>query len=157
MKDVATKIELSMFAQVMEYTNWRGEVATRRIIPLETFFGATKWHPEYQWLMTALDVDKGAFRDFALRDCNFSKEPLSLKRCDDLDEGCVGKLDGMIETRDVVVAIVGCFKADVSAADVSRVAEGLGLDRDAVTSCISSSVDDGTLRQGERFMLQLGD
>lgn len=49
------------------YTNWCGETAERKIIPLRIWFGATQWHPEPQWLLAAIDVEKGAERDFALR------------------------------------------------------------------------------------------
>jgi hypothetical protein len=50
------------------YTNWRNETSERHIIPLRVWFGSTKWHKEGQWLLTALDVDKQAERDFALKD-----------------------------------------------------------------------------------------
>lgn len=50
------------------YRNWRGEVGERNIIPHSVWFGATEWHPEPQWLLSALDTDKGAARDFALAD-----------------------------------------------------------------------------------------
>lgn len=50
------------------YRNWRGEVAERRVIPREIHFGATEWHPEPQWLLRAFDMDKGAERDFAMKD-----------------------------------------------------------------------------------------
>ena len=50
------------------YKNYRGEVASRRIIPQRLWFGATEWHPDEQWLLDAIDVDRGATRSFALRD-----------------------------------------------------------------------------------------
>lgn len=50
------------------YRNWRGEVSERNIVPQSVWFGATEWHPEPQWLLSALDTDKGAARDFALAD-----------------------------------------------------------------------------------------
>lgn len=52
----------------IRYTNYRGETADRRIVPLRIRFAATDWHPEEQWLLDAIDVDKGAERSFALRD-----------------------------------------------------------------------------------------
>lgn len=52
----------------LTYTNWRGETAERTILPQRLWFGATEWHPEPQWLLTAIDVEKGAERDFALKD-----------------------------------------------------------------------------------------
>lgn len=50
------------------YRNWRGEVGERNIIPHSVWFGATEWHSEPQWLLSALDTDKWAARDFALAD-----------------------------------------------------------------------------------------
>jgi hypothetical protein len=49
------------------YRNYRGEVSQRRIVPQRVWFGASEWHPEPQWMLDALDVDKGE-RSFALRD-----------------------------------------------------------------------------------------
>jgi predicted DNA-binding transcriptional regulator YafY len=50
------------------YTNWKGETSIRHIAPIEIFFGSNEWHTEEQWLLLALDVDKGAERTFALKD-----------------------------------------------------------------------------------------
>ncbi len=50
------------------YRNHRGEIATRTITPERIWFGATDWHPELQWFLTAFDHEKLAPRDFALRD-----------------------------------------------------------------------------------------
>jgi predicted DNA-binding transcriptional regulator YafY len=50
------------------YKNYRGETARRRIVPQRLWFGATKWHPDKQWLLDAIDVDKRSPRSFALRD-----------------------------------------------------------------------------------------
>lgn len=50
------------------YTNYRGETARRKIIPQRLWFGATKWHPDEQWLLDAIDVEKKSQRSFALRD-----------------------------------------------------------------------------------------
>ena len=57
---------------LITYTNWRGETAQRRIIPQSVWFGATDWHPEPQWLLKAMDADKGEIRDFAMRDMRMS-------------------------------------------------------------------------------------
>ncbi len=54
------------------YTNWRGETALRKIVPWTASgrapfrFGSTDWHPEPQWLLSAIDVEKDQCRDFAL-------------------------------------------------------------------------------------------
>jgi len=50
------------------YTNYRGETALRTILPKSIRFGSTEWHPEPQWLLLALDVEKNADREFALKD-----------------------------------------------------------------------------------------
>lgn len=62
------------------YTNWRGETRTRRAVFEALFFGATKWHPEPQWFVDAIDLgrltDPGERRQFALRDMkDVSYEP----------------------------------------------------------------------------------
>jgi predicted DNA-binding transcriptional regulator YafY len=50
------------------YTNHRGEHSMRRILPIKIWFGATHWHPQPQWLLKAIDIEKDNYRDFALRD-----------------------------------------------------------------------------------------
>lgn len=57
----------------VKYTNYRGEVDVRQIIPVGPLkFRATDYHPEPQWIMRAFDIEKQAYREFALRDCDFS-------------------------------------------------------------------------------------
>lgn len=63
-----TKDEINLQQVSILYTNWRGEKAERVIVPISIWFGATEWHPEQQWLLKALDVEKDAERDFAMRD-----------------------------------------------------------------------------------------
>jgi predicted DNA-binding transcriptional regulator YafY len=53
---------------VIDYTNWRGHRAERRIRPLDLRFGSSQWHLTDQWLLHALDVDKDEIREFAMRD-----------------------------------------------------------------------------------------
>lgn len=53
------------------YTNYRGETAERIISPQRAWFGATEWHPEPQWLLTAFDHEKQANRDFAFKDFGY--------------------------------------------------------------------------------------
>jgi predicted DNA-binding transcriptional regulator YafY len=50
------------------YTNYRGETGLRRIRPERLHFGSTEWHPEPQWLLDAIDLDKSASRTFAMKD-----------------------------------------------------------------------------------------
>lgn len=75
-EDEAEIAEARRMATIIEptrmlYSNWRGETAQRRIIPIRLWLGSTEWHPEPGWLLRALDVDKDAMRDFALSDCTF--------------------------------------------------------------------------------------
>lgn len=50
------------------YRNYKGEVADRIAVPVQVFYGTTPHHPHPQWLLNALDLDKGEERDFALSD-----------------------------------------------------------------------------------------
>ncbi len=57
------------------YINYRGEKGWRRIQPLNIWFGSTEWHPERQWLIDAIDLEKKATRSFALSDIQAWEEP----------------------------------------------------------------------------------
>ena len=65
-----TKLPFDMRGPIrVRYTNWRGETADRHLMPTSLWFGSTEWHSEPQWLMKAVDLEKGgAVRDFALKD-----------------------------------------------------------------------------------------
>ena len=54
-----------------QYKNWRGDVATRKVVPDNIWFGESEWHDGPQWFMRATDVEKGEIRDFALLDMTF--------------------------------------------------------------------------------------
>jgi predicted DNA-binding transcriptional regulator YafY len=54
------------------YVNWRGQFAIRTVTPIRIYWGATKHHPQPQWLLEGFDHDKNATRDFALPDCDFA-------------------------------------------------------------------------------------
>ncbi len=53
---------------VIDYTNYRGERSTRRIVPRRIWFGDNDYHKSAQWILRAYDLDKQADRDFALKD-----------------------------------------------------------------------------------------
>lgn len=61
-------LDLPADAVCIQYRNYRGEIAARRVVPRRIWFGATEWHPGSQWILEALDLDKGAPRSFALKD-----------------------------------------------------------------------------------------
>lgn len=50
------------------YTNWKGETARRTIIPIAIHWGSTEWHSHEQWLLKVWDVEREAYRDYALKD-----------------------------------------------------------------------------------------
>jgi hypothetical protein len=49
---------------IIDYTNWRGERAKRRVVPISLVFTYNEWHPEQQWLMIALDSENGGKKKF---------------------------------------------------------------------------------------------
>ena len=52
-----------------EYVNWRGERASRRAVgPYSIRYGTSEYHQEPQFLLTAIDLDRGQPREYALRD-----------------------------------------------------------------------------------------
>jgi hypothetical protein len=42
---------------LLDYTNWRGDRSTRRVIPRQVHLAAVEWHPGEQWLLDAWDLD----------------------------------------------------------------------------------------------------
>ena len=57
-------------AITVRYKNWRGEIATRKIVPIagSLRWGSTEWHPEKQWLLKVWDVERNDYREYALCD-----------------------------------------------------------------------------------------
>jgi len=52
----------------IDYTNYRGERATRRIVPVRMDWGKNQYHTKPCWMITALDCDKDEIRTFAIKD-----------------------------------------------------------------------------------------
>jgi hypothetical protein len=50
------------------YSNYKGEIAERRVSARYLWNGETEYHPDPQWLLHAYDIDKAAPRDFAVKD-----------------------------------------------------------------------------------------
>jgi hypothetical protein len=48
------------------YTNWRGETRERHLVPMTLWYGSTSYHPEPQWLLRCMDLEKCEVRDMAL-------------------------------------------------------------------------------------------
>lgn len=55
---------------VIDYTNWRGIRAKRLISPNGLKYAVSVYHKAdgHQWFVVAMDVEKKASRDFALKD-----------------------------------------------------------------------------------------
>lgn len=47
------------------YRNWKGEIRERRVVPINIEFRADSYHKPAQWLLHAIDMDKGARRTFS--------------------------------------------------------------------------------------------
>ena len=52
----------------IDYTNYRGERALRRVIPMGLRFGSNAWHKESQWLLEVFDEERQHVREFAMKD-----------------------------------------------------------------------------------------
>ena len=50
------------------YLNYRRSQAHRRVGIISVWFGSTEWHPEPQWLLHGIDLEKMETRDFAMKD-----------------------------------------------------------------------------------------
>lgn len=50
----------------IDYTNWRGERSTRRIQPRGLTYESTEHHPEAQWILHALCLEREDVRSFAV-------------------------------------------------------------------------------------------
>ena len=74
---------------VADYTNWKDIKRKRYIKPVKIWFGHTNWHKSDQWLMTAVDMEDGKVKDFAMVDFDFAidqdlggiKIPEEIKTC----------------------------------------------------------------------------
>lgn len=50
------------------YTNWKGVLSERKAIIKGFFIGRTDFHNDYQFFIKGFDLDKMAYRDFAVKD-----------------------------------------------------------------------------------------
>jgi predicted DNA-binding transcriptional regulator YafY len=71
---------------VIDYTNHRGERASRRIRPLQNgfFYGKTEWHPKRQWLLDAFDCEKNDTRTFAVVQIHSWRSPDAKQTMDEM-------------------------------------------------------------------------
>lgn len=57
-----------MRAVRIDYTNWKGERSIRLVEPIRIVFEENQYHKPAQWLLVAIDLNKGVERSFALKD-----------------------------------------------------------------------------------------
>jgi hypothetical protein len=50
------------------YTNYKGKVGQRKAQVLRFYYAANEYHPEPQFILAAIDLDKGEPRGFAVKD-----------------------------------------------------------------------------------------
>lgn len=67
--DATLRAALQGGSLFIDYTNYRGERAVREIRPVTApYLGSNEYHPQVQWLVNAVDVERDLERTFALRD-----------------------------------------------------------------------------------------
>lgn len=64
-------------AVIIDYTNYRGERSFRTILPQRIYWGSTEWHTRDQWLLEAMDLEKGVPRTFAMKDIHTWDPPVA--------------------------------------------------------------------------------
>ena len=52
----------------IDYTNYRGERRWRSIMPLGVHFQNSEYHPDTQWVIEAIDMERNQLREFAMKD-----------------------------------------------------------------------------------------
>ncbi len=52
----------------IDYVNYKGVRAWRHIRPCDFSWGMNEFHPEWQWLLSAYDMEKRLWRTFAMKD-----------------------------------------------------------------------------------------
>ena len=83
-----------MHSVVIDYINWKGERSLRAILPESLSFGSNEWHPKPQWLLRAFDVEKAAWRDFAVSDIQNREEVPILAHGQCYIESSPGRMKG---------------------------------------------------------------
>jgi hypothetical protein len=57
-----------------DYFNWKGIKGHRKVLVTMFHYGSTEYHPEEQWLLEGVDMDKGEVRIFAMKDMSNVKK-----------------------------------------------------------------------------------
>ena len=64
----------------IDYTNHRGQRGIRLISPIGLKLESNEFHPETQWILYAIDLDKNSVRGFAMKDIHSWGGPLVTER-----------------------------------------------------------------------------
>jgi 5-methylcytosine-specific restriction protein A len=61
---------------ILDYTNHKGVMSRREIIPIRMWYGTSNWHAGEQNFLTAYDIAKDDIRDFAIADIHAWEEAM---------------------------------------------------------------------------------
>jgi predicted DNA-binding transcriptional regulator YafY len=67
-KEILSDHALKTRMITVRYKNYRGEIAVRTLVPVKLWWGSNEYHTQEQWLLTAWDIERNAYRDYALQD-----------------------------------------------------------------------------------------
>lgn len=105
---------------VIDVTNHRGERSYRRIEPVRVWHGESPYHEDgEQWFLRAVDQEKGAMRDFAMKDVH-GWRPATLKDLERLPKVVYTETEpdgtfttGPVTLREGDTLVVNGFKLEV--------------------------------------------
>lgn len=103
------------------YTNYRGEYAERRATPIRFEFTRTEHHPEEQWIMYAMDHDKG-YRAFAVADMVIGNRPILPEVLGDMVE-VEKRFPGISDEASLRIAVLEVMVADLIASGAGKFKE----------------------------------
>jgi predicted DNA-binding transcriptional regulator YafY len=61
-------LEMNRKPVTIDYTNYKGERAIRKILPVRLDCGKNQWHKEDQYFIVAIDLEKDEIRTFSIKD-----------------------------------------------------------------------------------------
>lgn len=53
-----TPLPMPVKPVLIDYTNWKGNRRSRKVLPIAILFGTSQWHTEAQWLLSAYDLEE---------------------------------------------------------------------------------------------------
>lgn len=104
------------------YTNYRGEFSQRRATPVRFEFESTEHHREKQWIMHAVDHDRGQMRAFAMADMVLGQKPVLPEVLADIVE-VEGRFPGISDDAALRIALLEVMVADLVASGAGKLKE----------------------------------